>query len=479
MELNEIVITKAIIDRFSEKFIEYTEVDVAIVGSGPAGLVAAWFLAKAGKKVAIFERKLSIGGGMWGGGMMFNEIVVQEEGKEILDLFGIKTREYEPGYYTADSVESVTTICSHATKAGARVFNCMSAEDVIIREGRVTGLVITWSPVEMAGLHVDPLSISAEHIIDATGHDTEVLRVIERKADIVLNTETGSIMGERSMWADKAERLTIENTKEICPGVFVTGMAANAAFGGPRMGPVFGGMLLSGKKVAELITSGEGSPFEETPEDFDTWFSKNKVVFESELLAEKYFITEPEDTVSIGIGSGLFDERLGIKYGVEPTEGMATLARERGVDVKIGTAENIPYEDAKFGTVLLGTILSYVKDRRKAISEAYRILKHNGHIVVSFLVREGSYAMMYDLAYLRGSHDPETAPKAPYPIKFIEETNWCSTKEVTNLLKDAGFVDLEYIQTLTRHPKYTNDEVEEPTEGYDRGDYVVIRGRKP
>jgi thiamine thiazole synthase len=30
-------------------------------------------------------------------------------------------------------------------------------------------------------------------------------------------------------------------------------MSANAAFGGPRMGPIFGGMLLSGRKVAELI----------------------------------------------------------------------------------------------------------------------------------------------------------------------------------------------------------------------------------
>ncbi|MBW2630872.1 MAG: thiazole biosynthesis protein [Deltaproteobacteria bacterium] len=255
MSLNEVVITKAIIERFSQKFLEYTEVDTAIVGAGPSGLVAAYFLAKAGRKVAIFERKLSIGGGMWGGGMMFNEIVVQEEGKEILDMFDIGTREYEPGYYTADAVESVTTICSNAMKAGAKVFNCMSVEDVIIREGRVTGLVVIWSPVEMAGLHVDPLSISAKHVIDATGHATEVLHVIERKADVVLNTKTGKIMGERSMWADKAERLTIENTKEICPGVFVSGMAANAAFGGPRMGPVFGGMLLSGKKVAELIIS--------------------------------------------------------------------------------------------------------------------------------------------------------------------------------------------------------------------------------
>lgn len=253
MTLSETVITRAIVERFSQKFLEYIEVDTAIVGAGPSGLVTAYYLAKAGKKVAIFERKLSIGGGMWGGGMMFNEIVVQKEGKEILDIFHINTREYQQGYYTADAVESVTTICSYATRAGAKVFNCMSVEDVVIRNGRVVGLVITWSPVEMAGLHVDPLTIASKNVVDATGHDIEVLRVIERKADIRLNTDSGKIMGERSLWADKAEKLTIENTKEICPGVYVAGMSANAAFGGPRMGPIFGGMLLSGKKVAELI----------------------------------------------------------------------------------------------------------------------------------------------------------------------------------------------------------------------------------
>ena len=257
MALNEITITKAIVERFSQKFLEYTEVDTAIVGAGPSGLVAAYFLAKAGKKVAIFERKLSVGGGMWGGGMMFNEIVVQKEGKEILDIFNIRTEEYQPDYYTADAVESITTIASYATRAGTRVFNCMSVEDVMIRENRVTGLVINWSPVEVTGIHVDPLTIRARNVVDTTGHANEVLRVIERKADMKLNTETGKVMGERSLWADKAERLTIENTKEICPGVFVAGMSANAAFGGPRMGPIFGGMLLSGKKVAELIIAEE------------------------------------------------------------------------------------------------------------------------------------------------------------------------------------------------------------------------------
>ncbi|GAB6271656.1 MAG: sulfide-dependent adenosine diphosphate thiazole synthase [Smithellaceae bacterium] len=253
MVLDEIVVSKAIIERFTEKMLQSTEVDIAIVGGGPSGLVAAYYLASAGKKVVLFERKLSLGGGMWGGGMMFNEIVIQDEAREILDLFGVRTRKYQEGYYTADAIEAVTTICSQAARAGATIFNCMSVEDVMIREGRVTGLVINWSPVEMAGLHVDPLTIAAKNVIDTTGHATEVLKVIERKADMTLATPSGKLMGERSMWADKAERLTMENTRQICPGVYVAGMSANAAFGGPRMGPIFGGMLLSGRKVAELI----------------------------------------------------------------------------------------------------------------------------------------------------------------------------------------------------------------------------------
>jgi thiamine thiazole synthase len=253
MELNEITVTRAIVERFTQKFLDCIDLDCAIVGGGPAGLVAGYYLAKNGRKVALFERKLSIGGGMWGGGMMFNEIVVQEEGKALLDVFAIRAVPYEEGYYTADAVEAVTTICSKAVQAGLRIFNCVSVEDVMIREGRVTGLVVTWSPVEMAGLHVDPLTVRARCVIDATGHATEILHVIERKADVRMNTETGKLLGERSLWADKAERLTLENTRQICPGVYVAGMSANAAFGGPRMGPIFGGMLLSGRKAAEAI----------------------------------------------------------------------------------------------------------------------------------------------------------------------------------------------------------------------------------
>ncbi|MFW6284516.1 MAG: sulfide-dependent adenosine diphosphate thiazole synthase [Desulfosalsimonas sp.] len=254
MALDEILISRAINERYHQKLTENLESDVAIVGAGPSGLVAGYFLAKAGKKVVLFERKLSIGGGMWGGGMLFNEIVVQGEALDILDTFGIRYRQYQDDYYTADGVEAVASLTAEAVRAGLTIFNCISVEDVMMRPDRVEGLVINWSPVEMAGLHVDPLTVRASYVIDATGHDTDVVQMVDKKNPGRLNTSTGGIVGQKAMWADRAESDTTENTKKIFPGLYVAGMAANATAGGPRMGPIFGGMLLSGRKVAaELI----------------------------------------------------------------------------------------------------------------------------------------------------------------------------------------------------------------------------------
>lgn len=250
MALDEIKISRAIVESFNKKLISALDVDVAIVGAGPAGMVCGYYLARAGKKVVLFERKLSVGGGMWGGGIMFNEIVVQDEAKRILDEFGIKNRAYEKGYYLADSVEAVSVICAKAVQSGLKIFNLMSVEDVMVRNKKVTGLVLNWTAVEMANLHVDPITMRAKFIVDATGHPAEVARIVERKSGIALKTKTGKTMGEESMWAEVGESTIVKNSKEICAGLYACGMCANAVFGGPRMGPVFGGMLLAGEKVA-------------------------------------------------------------------------------------------------------------------------------------------------------------------------------------------------------------------------------------
>lgn len=249
--LNEVTISRAIIDTYFNKLMDHLELDVAIVGGGPSGLVAGYYLAKAGKKVAMYESKLSIGGGIWGGGMGFNEIVVQEAGKELLDEFGLKAKLYAPGYYTLDSVHTTATLVHKAMEAGLTIFNLTAMEDVVIKQDRVAGLVLNWGAIQKLQWHIDPLTIHSKFVLDATGHPACVTDVLVRKMGVRLNTATGGMVGEKSMEAELGELQTVENTREAYPGLFVSGMAANAVFGGYRMGPVFGGMLLSGQKAAE------------------------------------------------------------------------------------------------------------------------------------------------------------------------------------------------------------------------------------
>lgn len=251
----EYLISTGIIDSYFQKLRDHLKVDVAIAGGGPSGLVAAYFLAKKGYKVAVFERKLAPGGGMWGGAMMFNEIVVQKEALPLLDEFDIGYRHYREELFTADSVHASSALIYKATRAGACILNCFSIEDVVLQNERISGVVVNWAPVHREKLHVDPLIILSHAVVDTTGHDCEISRIVERKNGIILKTPTGSVVGEKSLNAAEAEKMTLINTGEIYPGLFVSGMAANGVNGSCRMGPVFGGMLMSGRKVAGLIAS--------------------------------------------------------------------------------------------------------------------------------------------------------------------------------------------------------------------------------
>ncbi len=230
-------------------------------------------------------------------------------------------------------------------------------------------------------------------------------------------------------------------------------------------------------------------PFDEHAERYDSWFLKNRKVLESEVLLLKHFLKTPGKSLSVGCGSGLFEHILRtehdieIRFGVEPSEGMAQIAEKRGMMVKPGFAEALPYDDAEFDTVLMNGTPSYINDLGKSFDEAFRVLKPGGHILVVDVPAESSYGLLYQLAKSSDSWDDpdlkKIAPEHPYPLEFTKAANWRTTEEKVNLLLQAGFVNLEFAQTLTRHPRYSDFLVEEPVTGFDRGDYVAIRARKP
>ncbi|MEM2995566.1 MAG: sulfide-dependent adenosine diphosphate thiazole synthase [Candidatus Bathyarchaeia archaeon] len=251
-EVEEEAITRAIIRKALEDWINLAETDVVVVGAGPSGLTAAMHLAKAGLKTVVFERKLSFGGGIGGGGMQLHKIVVQAPADKILREVGCKLEPLDDSLFIVDTADMMAKLACGAVDAGAKIILGVTVDDVIYREQptRIVGVVVQWTSVAMAGLHVDPLAVKAKAVVDCTGHDAEVLAVASRKIP-----ELGiSIQGEKSMWTSKAEELTVKNTREVCPGLFAAGMAVAAIDQTPRMGPIFGGMLLSGAKVAQLVT---------------------------------------------------------------------------------------------------------------------------------------------------------------------------------------------------------------------------------
>lgn len=259
MNLEDTKISRAIIETYNRSLTDALVSDVIIVGAGPSGLVAASYLAKAGVKTTVLEQKLSVGGGMWGGGIMMNQVVFQEDARELFTEFNITCSPYKQGYYTANSVESVAALTLGAIKAGAKIFNLITAEDIMVKKNRVAGLVINWTAVHKSGLHVDPITMEAKYVLDATGHDAVVVNKLIKRMGSILFTSDGTTQGEKPMWAQRGEEQVVANTGEAFHGLFVCGMAANATFGGQRMGPIFGGMLLSGRRAAEAIIQRLGS----------------------------------------------------------------------------------------------------------------------------------------------------------------------------------------------------------------------------
>jgi thiamine thiazole synthase len=55
------------------------------------------------------------------------------------------------------------------------------------------------------------------------------------------------------MDVEPAEQGVVERAGEVFPGLYVAGMSVCTTYRLPRMGPIFGGMLRSGRRVAELI----------------------------------------------------------------------------------------------------------------------------------------------------------------------------------------------------------------------------------
>jgi len=246
---DETIVSRAILDAYHAKLNRALQSDVVIAGAGPSGLMAAWRLAQNGLQAVVIEKRLSPGGGIWGGGIGMNEIVVQQEAIGILDQAGIRHKACG-ALFTVDAMELASALCIKALQSGAILLNLMMAEDLCVRAGRVTGIVANRTGLGDS-LPIDPIVLAAKAVVDATGHEAFLANCLQRRGLLKANPQR--LPGEGPMDAPAGERFVVDHVAELYPGLWTSGMSVCTTLGGPRMGPIFGGMLLSGEKVAASI----------------------------------------------------------------------------------------------------------------------------------------------------------------------------------------------------------------------------------
>ena len=227
----------------------------------------------------------------------------------------------------------------------------------------------------------------------------------------------------------------------------------------------------------------EKQKFDGYADKYDEWFMKNENLFTSELKLFKKVLGDisGKKLLSVGCGSGLFESYIDSSNieGIEPSEDMGKIAEKRGVNViKYGLIEDVDLPDSKYDIIYFNGSSSYMEDLAPVYGKCLRALKEGGKLILLDVPKESAFGFMYLLGKSLNTYDHEylkdAMPELPYPLALASSGVWHTTEEKIDVLKNLGFNDFKFYQTLVKNPLYTNEEVEEVTEGYKSGGYVAI-----
>ncbi|MFO7652327.1 MAG: methyltransferase domain-containing protein [Candidatus Krumholzibacteriia bacterium] len=204
----------------------------------------------------------------------------------------------------------------------------------------------------------------------------------------------------------------------------------------------------------------DGSPFARHHRRYDAWFVHNAAAYDSELRAVGALLPRHGRGLALGVGTGRFAAPLGVRVGVDPAREMLIYARQRGISVVQGVAEALPFPARRFDHALCVTTICFVMDIPATLAEAYRILKPGAPLVIGFIDRESVIGRSYLARQARSL--------------FYREASFVSADEVADLLRNAGFIDDVWLQTLFRSLDQT-EHIEDPIPGHGEGAFVAVR----
>jgi thiamine thiazole synthase len=258
--IQEAQVSRAMIKRYFEAMYDRTVSDVVIVGAGSAGLSCAYHLAKTRPdlKVTIVEANVAPGGGAWLGGQLMTAMVVRKPADRFLTEIGVPFDDEGNFVVVKHAALFTSTLLSKVlAMPNVVMMNATAVEDLIVApdytgQQRVTGVVTNWTLVSLnhdTQSCMDPNTITAPVVISATGHDGPMGAFSAKR--LVSNGLLKELGNMRCLDMNRSEPAIVNGTREVVPGLILTGMELSEHDGSARMGPTFGAMMASGVKAAK------------------------------------------------------------------------------------------------------------------------------------------------------------------------------------------------------------------------------------
>ena len=203
------------------------------------------------------------------------------------------------------------------------------------------------------------------------------------------------------------------------------------------------------------------SIFDHYYKKYDAWYDKNRFAYLSELEAIKKVLPEKGKGLEIGVGTGRFAQALGIKFGIDPSIEMLKIAKKRGINVRLGSGEYLPFKNDTFDYIAIIITICFVKHPQRVIEESYRVLKNNGRIIVGIIDKDSFLGKFYQKK----------------KSVFYKEAKFFNVSELTNLIKEVGFSKFYHCQTMFELSDKVSS-IEKPKNGFGNGSFVVISATK-
>jgi ubiquinone/menaquinone biosynthesis C-methylase UbiE len=168
--------------------------------------------------------------------------------------------------------------------------------------------------------------------------------------------------------------------------------------------------------------------------EYDRWFDEHPQAYGEQIAVLRSAVPQGGTGLEVGVGSGRYASRLGIRHGLDPSPDLLKMAYRRGVASVLGTGEALPYRAGSFDYVLMMTVICFMDDIVHPFREADRVLARGGIIIVGFFEKGGETARQ------------EREGKSPG--QFLRYAKFRSIDEVSVALAAAGFSGYDRVDTL-------------------------------